>query len=192
MRKALRENDSRIQEAANAKIEGRLSEYESLVYEIKEEENFSQDIIVGAINNEITALKKQNEEQNTEVKTEEETDETEKLSSIFSVSDINTAFDNGDTEMALEVIENIRTVKIENYIQDGFKKKAAEQKAESSLRSSMTSYWKPLFLEAYKNKDRQEQERIRRILIASKLYGRANDVIKTTQQWIKDMRKKDR
>ena len=190
MRKTLRENDHRIREAAQAKIEIRNSEYESIVYEIKEEENFSLDIIIGAINNEITALKKETEEQNTEAEQENETDEMEKLSSIYSASDINRAFDKGKTAAAIEIIEDILKVETENYIRKGYKKKEAEQKAASSLRSSMTSYWKPLFLEAYKKGDKQEQERIRRILKESKLYGRANDVVKTTQQWIKDMRKK--
>jgi hypothetical protein len=88
------------------------------------------------------------------------------------------------------MINDIVKVKTENYINDGYKQKEAESKAKSSVRSSMTSYWKPIFLEAYNSKDSAEQKRIRQILIASGLYGRTSEVIDTTQQWIKDSKKK--
>ena len=62
MRKGLRDNDPRIREAAQAVIDGNQSERVRITREIKAEGKFSQDIIVGAINAEITALKKKLEE----------------------------------------------------------------------------------------------------------------------------------
>jgi hypothetical protein len=47
----------------------------------------------------------------------------------------------------------------------------------------MTSYWKPLYKEAYKSGNTAEKERIERILKASGLYGTASEVIKTCREW---------
>ena len=60
IRKALRENDSRIKEAAIAKNNGNLNEYKRIVREIVAEGHFSQDDVVAAINTEINALNKSN------------------------------------------------------------------------------------------------------------------------------------
>jgi hypothetical protein len=61
-----------------------------------------------------------------------------------------------------------------------------EKEAKSSLRSSMTSYWKPLYKEAYQKGDANEMQRIRYILFNSGLYGNGNEVVKTVQNWLKD------
>jgi hypothetical protein len=58
MRQALRENDSRIHEAAQARYEGDIATYTSIAREIIAEGNFSQDTVVSAINAEISAIKK--------------------------------------------------------------------------------------------------------------------------------------
>jgi hypothetical protein len=181
IRKGLRENDPRIREAAQARIDGDISEYSVIVREIKAEGHFSQDTIVAAVNAEINLINKETKEQNAGGNDEIE-DTEEKASSIYKASDINAAFDNGDTNMALTIIKDLVVTKVSNGM--------TEKEAQSSVRSSITSYWKPLFLEAYNNKDSAEQQRIRRILIASGLYGRTSEVIKTTQQWIKDSKKK--
>lgn len=178
IRKGLRENDPRIKEAAQARIDGDISEYSSIVREIKAEGHFSQDTIVAAVNAEINLINKEAKEQDAGSNDNDE----EKATSIYKASDINAAFDNGDTNMALTIIEDLVNTKIANGM--------TEKEAKSSVRSSMTSYWKPIFLEAYNSKDSAEQQRIRRILIASGLYGRTSEVIDTTQQWIKDSKKK--
>ena len=59
LRKALRENDSRIREAAQARVDGDMAEYKRIAKEIIAEGNFVQDIIVGAINAEINAIKRE-------------------------------------------------------------------------------------------------------------------------------------
>jgi hypothetical protein len=50
----------------------------------------------------------------------------------------------------------------------------------------MTSYWKPLYKEAWQNGDENEMKRIRYILFNSGLYGNGNEVVKTVQNWLKD------
>ena len=181
LRKALRENDSRIREAAQARIDSDIAKYSAIVREIKAEGNFSQDTIVAAVNAEINLINKEAKEQNASGNDEIE-DTEEKATSIYKASDINAAFDNGDTNTALAIIEDLVSTKVANGM--------TEKEAKSSVKSSMTSYWKPLFLEAYKNKDTNEQKRIRQILLASGLYGKTSEVIDTTQQWIKDSKKK--
>lgn len=59
MRKGLRDYDPRIREAAQAVIDGNHAERIRITREIKAEGNFSQDIIVGAINAEVTALRRE-------------------------------------------------------------------------------------------------------------------------------------
>ena len=105
---------------------------------------------------------------------DESEDSTKKETSI-KASDINSAFEKGDTDAALEVIEDLIKTKVANGM--------TEKEAKSSIRSSMTSYWKPLYKKAYKNKDTAEQERIKRILKDSGLYGNASEVIKTIREW---------
>lgn len=62
LRKALRENDSRIREAAQARVDGDMAEYKRIAKEIIAEGHFVQDIIVGAINAEINAIKREEAE----------------------------------------------------------------------------------------------------------------------------------
>lgn len=180
LRKALRENDPRIKKAAEARFDGDFSEYERLFEEIEAEGNFEFGTIRSAIDAEFNKLDDGDKDESSEDGTGEK-----KIESIYRTSDINVAFENGDTSSALEIIGDIVKVKTENYINDGEKKQDAEKKAKSSVKSSMTNYWKPLYINAYQNKDNDEMKRIRNVLLSSGLYGRANDVVKTGQEWIK-------
>jgi hypothetical protein len=60
-----------------------------------------------------------------------------------------------------------------------------ESEAKSALRSRMTSYYKPLYVEAYASGDTAEMARIRKILARSGLYGKTDDVIETAKNWLK-------
>jgi hypothetical protein len=175
MRKGLRDNDSRIKEAAQARYGGDVAEYKRIAKEIIAEGHFSQDIVVGAINAEVNAIKRKEEEGTTENPSQ---DKEDKATSIYSPSDINSAFESGDEAMAKEVIAEL----IKTHMDNG----KTEKEAKSSLRSSMTSYWKPLYSQAYKSKNTTEMTRIRKILYASGLYGKSDDVVKTCQGWLKD------
>jgi hypothetical protein len=170
IKQALRENDSRIREAAQARYDGDVEEYKRIAKEIIAEGNFSQDIVVAAINAEINAIKK-----GETTEEDQSVDATEKVTSIYKASDINLAFESGDTDMALEVIDDLIKTKVANGM--------TEKEAKSSLRSSMTSYWKPLYKEAYKSGNTAEQERIKRYLKESGLYGNVHEVIKTIREW---------
>jgi hypothetical protein len=172
--------NNKLKKAAEALVAGEKKDYEDIVRELRERYRgiYSQDEIIKAIKE--VDLEKDKD-------TEDDKDED---SSVYSTWMIKEAFDNGDNDTAYEMINDIVTIKTENYIKEGYKKKEAESKAKASVKSTLTSYWKPLFLEAYKNKDSAEQLRIRRILVASGVYGRTSEVMDTTQQWIKDSKKK--
>ena len=179
--------NTKINQAAEAKNKGNDAEYKKIVRELRDSYRgiYSQDDIVNLI------TKAQNELLNTE------DDDIEEATSIYKASDVNTAFESGDTDMALEVIEDLINTKVENYLAEARKEaeksgkkfnektalNEAETKAKSSIRSSMTSYWKPLYKEAYKSGNTAEQERIKKILKDSGLYGTASEVIKTVREW---------
>lgn len=183
IRTALRENDPRIQEAAQARINGDISKYKSIVKSITAEGNFNQDLVVKAVNAEINKINKEADEADSSSDDEEE---ESKETSIYKASDINAALENGDTSDALEVINDLVKVKTNNYIAEGKSKKEAEKSAKSSVRSSVTSYWKPLYLAAYKSKNSAEMTRIRKLLKATKLY---DNVVETCQDWVKQSKK---
>ena len=168
IRKALRENDPRIQQAANARSEMRFDEYEKIVDSIVAEGHFDRDDIIAAIKSEMNSKKED---------TPSAEDEDKEVS-YYNTTDIINAFEKGDTELAKRAIDDIVKTKVANG--------SEEEKAKSSVRSSLTAYWKPKYKEAYKNGDTNEMRRIRNILYASGLYGRQNDVVKTTQSWLKN------
>ena len=94
-----------------------------------------------------------------------------------TVSDINEALEHGDTNKANKLLKEV--------IADKVKSGKTEKEAKAAVRSSVTSYWKPLYLEAYRNNDTAEMLRIRRILQSTGLYDSVPD---TCSDWIKGMK----
>ena len=185
VKKALRENDPRIKEAAQAGYDGDVAERVRIAKEIIAEGNFSQDIVVEAINAEINAIKKKLDPE------EDETENVEEKKSIYSTKDISTALEDGDATLAKEIIADIVSVKVENYMakDEDLNQKEAEKKAKTSVKSSLSEYWKPLYIDAYKSKNTEEMKRIRFVLKDTGLYGSAGDIIDTCNSWIKNSRK---
>jgi hypothetical protein len=192
VRKALRENDSRIKKAAQARIDGNTEEYKRIAREIISEGHFTQDQVVTAITAEMTKLKKD--------KPKEEDLDYEETTSMYSASDINYALDNGNTDGAREAIDDLISAKTETYVakakaeaekegktfNETKAKREAKAKAESSVKSAISSYWKPKYKEAYKKGDTEEMKRIRYILRDTKLYGSVSDILDTCKGWLKD------
>ena len=144
------------------------SGYKNIVRELRDSYKgiYSQDDIVNLVTKAQAGLLETSDE------------EVDEETSIWKTADMNVAFDNGDTATALEIINDLIETKVANG--------KTEKEAKTSLRSSMTSYWKPLYKEAYQSGDTSEMARIRQILYSSGLYGTANDVVKTAQNWLKD------
>jgi hypothetical protein len=160
--------NTKIKDAAEAKSKGDEEEYEKIVRELRKAYRgiYSQDDIVNLIKKAQEGI----------LDTDDE--DVDEATSIYSASDINTAFENRDNGMALKIINDLVATKVANG--------KTEKEAKSSLRSSMTSYYKPLYKAAYQSGDSAEMLRIRKILLASGLYGSSSDVVKTAKDWLKN------
>lgn len=125
VRKALRENDTRIKEAAEARIGGDIAEYSRIVKEIKAEGFFSQDTIVASVNAEINAINK-GESTSSDSTTED------KATSIYKMDDYYASIVGGDQASAYVVKEDI----IQTDIANG----KDRDEAEDSFNSRFASY----------------------------------------------------
>ena len=84
-----------------------------------------------------------------------------------NVAAIKAAFDNGHMDTAKDKIVELIAFKV--------KSGKTEKEAASSVRSSITSYYKPLYLKALRNGDKEEMRRISSIIKASGLYSEGAD-----------------
>ena len=180
---------NKIADAAEALNEGKTSDYKDIVKDLRERYRgvYTQDEIVNAIKKKAEEPK----DDSTEIKEGE---------SVYDTWQVNSALESGDIDTAVSMIEDIVKVKTENNFakakaeaEKNGKKfnektalKEAESKAKSSVKSSITSHWKPLYKQAYKNKDTEEMKRIREMLLATGVYGRASDVLETVKGWLKN------
>ena len=124
--KALRENDPRIKIAAKARYEGDISEYMRIAKLIKAEGNFHQDIIVAAINAEVSKLKPDSES-------------GMRSSPLLVISDYYKAIVHGDTSTASIVKDQL----IAESIADG----NTEAEAESSVASGFVTQVKNAYID---------------------------------------------
>ena len=122
IRSALRENDSRIHDAAVARYNGNIAEYTRIAREIIAEGIFKQDDVVSAINTEINALKKGEG-------TTASTADSNKATSIYKVEDYFTAIIGRDQATAYVVKEDI----IKTAMANGKDRDEAEQAFNSSF-----------------------------------------------------------
>ena len=152
--------ESKFKAAAKAEAEGDAEEYDEILKTLVEEMHYDEDFVLEGIANEADSL--------------EDTEEEEELTSVYRADDINVALESGDTELALEIIDDLVQTKIANGMD--------EDKARSSVKSSVSTYWKKRYKTAFLNGDKEEMKRIRFILRDTKLYG-TNDVVKTTTNW---------
>lgn len=112
----------------------------------------------------------------------EDNTENKKITSIYTSEDICKALDAEDMETLTEILNDKFGVGEANGME--------EKDTVSNIRKGLTSYYKPLYQEAYQNKDDESMRNIRLILTSKvlKQYG-----IKYTpddfSQWIKDMKK---
>ena len=237
IKKGLRENDSRVKEAALALYSSDTRAFGEYVKAIAAEGNFDSETVEAAVRAEASAYETKIEgasaaledgdqeaykdlirelrkaykgilSQDEIVKAiseyekpaEEAEDGFEEVESIYKTSDINTALESGDTDHALEIVKEILEVKVENNLAKArleaeksgkrfVEKKAlkeAQTAANASVRSSLTSYWKKRYLEAFEAKDYAETERIRRLLHSTGVYGKLSELDADLKEWRKN------
>ena len=115
VRKALRENDPRIQEAAKARYEGRTEEYKRIFREIQKEGKFSFDDIMSAINNEENGL------------------EPDKVTSQYGAGDFVESIVLGDARSAQTMMDDI----IATHVANGKTTEEAEEAFASAVASGI-------------------------------------------------------
>ena len=123
--KALRENDPRIKEAAEAKYNGDIAEYMRIAKEIVAEGYFKQDNIVSAINSEINALEKEDGATTSSG--------SSKFKSLYEMSDYYTTIRKNDTLTANSIKADI----INTDIKNGKTKEEAEKNFKTKLTSEI-------------------------------------------------------
>ncbi len=164
MRKILREQDERIAEAGKAKMDGNMSEYAEIVREISRE-GFSQDWIVGAVDGWISSQK--NAEKEASAPSEKVESESKSQASLFENSDVVTSLEAGNLSEAKTVIQDL----------------LSNGKEESSIRSSITRHYKPVYQDLYRKKDEAGMRRIREMLVDLGIGYKSGDFTR----WIQDM-----
>lgn len=92
-----------------------------------------------------------------------------------SMAIVKACFENGHMEKGREVIDQV--------IQSKMDAGKEEKEARSAVRSSLTAYYKKLYLRAYKKKNEKEMKRIRMVIQGSRMYDdNAADVV---AGWVK-------
>ena len=189
IKRGLKDNDVRIEEAARAYLKGDVRRFGEIIDTIAAEGIFDSELVESVVRSEINKLKP-----------DTVTEETvEAATSIYKVADINIALNSGDVDAALNILSELIEVKSINN-EEKIRKEAeeegktlstleilasAEYDARSSIRSSITSYWKPLYVEASKAGNQDEMGRIYDILLKTGLYGNWRDLEKTLKDWRK-------
>ena len=115
IRKALRENDPRIKEAAQARYDGKTEEYKRIFREIQNEGKFTFDDIMSAINTELSKLT------------------PDKATSDYSASDFVESIVLGDTKSAQAIKDDIIATKVAN----GKTQEEAEKEFVSNIASGI-------------------------------------------------------
>ena len=176
VRTALRKHDPRIKKAAQALYEGDLLTRNEIMLEILREGVFDKTTVDKAIDAEAQAIK--------DAENKEDTTDKAESGSIYSANDINVAFNYGSHDLAIEIIAELTEIKVAekveaarakaeskgNFFDEEEAREEAEYEVASSLRSTMTKYWKPKYIEAYNAGDSAEMDRIENILYMSALY----------------------
>ena len=209
LKKGLRDNDKRILKGVDALLDSDYTKYGSIIDQIASEGKFSKEVVSSAIQTEANYFGGKIEEgaealrdgedkaykdvvkelrdryrgiytqdeiikmiKSYEFKAEEESDEEK---SIYKMKYVEDALASGNTQAATEMIEEIVATKVANG--------KTEEEARKSVRSSLTSYWKPLYEQALADDDSYEQNDIRDSLYDMGVYGSDEEIDETLHGW---------
>ncbi len=169
LRAVIRDRDVRVREATDYRMAGNLTLFEELMSEMKGEKIFDANLLISAVNSEENAVRR--EQKKTASLTVSDKEVT--VLALYYAVHVNEAFERGDTEDALHMIEEIVSAKMENG--------KTEKEARAEMKRGMTSYWKDLYVAG----DKTRREEIINILVASGLYGTKSKVRETVGDWLK-------
>lgn len=97
---------------------------------------------------------------------------------LYTSADIGAALEGGKYDTASKIVGEL----IDAKVSSGTERK----KAESSVKSTITSYIKPLYKAAYAAKDKDKMLALRKWMLATKLYGRTSVLLDTLRDWIRE------
>ena len=150
IREGLKEYDERVTQAAQARLDKNSALYSKLVNSIKAD-GFSNENVIKAVNSVYDKLSE----------TDEEEEPTEKAYSLYT---------NEDLMIALETGGDYNTI-IDDIIETAKENGKTTEEAEKSIRTNISKYWKPIYLEASES----ERASIREVLDDTGLYEDVDD-----------------
>ncbi|MBO5462184.1 MAG: hypothetical protein J6A49_02615 [Clostridia bacterium] len=154
IRNGLVEYDERVTQAAEARRDGNATLYGQCVKGLSAD-GFSNENIRKSVDKVYNKLMDDGEEGS-----------TDKAYSLYTYEDLNNAIETGGAVQT--VIDDIVSAAVQNG--------KTEETAKENIRNQVTSYWKPLYLEA----SEYEQEEIKELLDGTNLY---NDLDETLYKW---------
>lgn len=171
--RSILKKDSRISEAAQARLNGDSETYAEIVEEFKKR-GFAQSTIVGAVNSAETEIEKAIAEK------EEDVHEPAYRVSVYAVSDAVANLDAGDTREAQTIVSDIYDSKKEKYVSEGKSNDEAAKSARSSVKSALTKEYKTRYINGTATERKQIEQRLTRITVEGKpLYDAEN-----IQDWL--------
>ena len=154
IRNGLVEYDERVTQAAEARRDGNATLYGQCVKGLSAD-GFSNENIRKSVDKVYNELTQDGEEES-----------TDKAYSLYTYEDLNNAIETGGEVQT--VIDDIVSAAVQNG--------KTEETAKENIRNQVTSYWKPLYLEA----SEYEQEEIKELLDGTNLYS---DLDETLYRW---------
>ena len=164
--------DTRITEAAQARLNGDSEKYAEIVEEFKKR-GFAQNTIVGAVNSAETEIKKESG-----ISSEQEGDDSEPeyRVSVYAVSDAVANLDVGDTREAQTIVSDIYDSKKEKYVSEGKSNDEAAKSARSSVKSALTKEYKTRYINGTATERKQIEQSLTEITVDGKPLYDAEDI----------------
>ncbi len=172
VKKALREYDPRIKEAAQARYDGNVDEYVKLAKEVIKDSGLSQDLVVQSIASELRELKGDSTSEQSKGAT---------IPTYYGAEDINRLLSLGETDKARKIISELIEIKVANG--------SKESTAKASVKSAITKEWKSAVIKAFEKASDKEKVRLRDLLFSTGLYGSRKETYETMKQWYIDSRR---
>ena len=173
-----------IEEAAKAKNDGDTSTYERMLGEIQEQTPLERKDVQSLIDNAAKKLLSDEEDAETEQEeSEAEQEETEIVAETdYSTTDIvKYVIDGGYSSSTKKAIDSYYSGYYDKYIKEGKTEKEAASKARGNIKSAITRYYKPIFIDA----NAAERDRIKTILNEIRVDGKkiySNDDYKSWKE----------
>lgn len=169
--------EDEVTDAAEARQEGNTSRYEQLVNALSKKTGMNVTLVAQSVE----SVRKKTYEGDED---DEESDigkGGEKKTRFYSMADANRALESNNLSSAQRIINQEYAYKVDEYLAKGEKQKDAEEKARSSIKSSITNEWKGRFLAAGLTERSKIRSKLHAITVGGKKIYTNDDMAR----WIK-------